>query len=466
MRFVGFLLLFAAGCQTRSVMSGLTGDEGGRGGDIGDVGGAGGSAGGYIGGVAGGGGTIGGVAGGGGRGGYYGDAGGYWGVDAGAPGRDGTGGVVCAGGPGGAAGTGLAFMPPVSYLLHRGTSLAAVGDLNGDGKPDIITSNKYEAVVPVTNGAAGGSGESGPPNVSVFLGVGLGSLQAPLHYPTADQVTSIAIADLNGDGKPDLAVSESHDVAIMSNNGDGSLAAPVRFATGLYPTIAVGDVNGDGKADIVVANRAYPDGHGGEANGDVAVFMNMGGGSFVANNYAAGTSPTAVAIADLNGDGKPDLAVPSGTAVSVLLNNGDGTFAPAASFGIGTSPYSVAVADLNGDGKPDLAVANGSAYGASVLMNIGGGTFAAAVDYVTDYGAVLVGDLNGDGKPDLVAGEQYTSASCQTLEILLNAGNGTFGAPVLVPSPGYVTLGDLNQDGKLDLVAFNVDGVALLLNGR
>ena len=87
-----------------------------------------------------------------------------------------------------------------------------------------------------------------------------------------------------------------------------------------------------------------------------AVLLNMGGGTFVAANYPAGASPVSVAMADLNGDGKADLAVASGTGVSVLLNNGNGTFGAPASYGSGTNPVSVAAGDLNGDGKIDLAV--------------------------------------------------------------------------------------------------------------
>ena len=114
---------------------------------------------------------------------------------------------------------------------------------------------------------------------------------------------------------------------------------------------------------------------------DVAVLLNMGSGTFVAANYPAGASPIAVALGDLNGDGKPDIAAASGTSVSVLLNGGNGTFGAPASYGAGTRPASIAMGDLNGDGKPDIAVSNPSIGGASVLLNVGNGTFAAAVNY-------------------------------------------------------------------------------------
>jgi hypothetical protein len=129
----------------------------------------------------------------------------------------------------------------------------------------------------------------------------------------------------------------------------------------------------------------------------------------------------------------------------------------------------VAAADLNGDGKVDLAV--GRLGRASVLLNLGNGTFAAAVNYSYDiingYGSlaqVVIGDLNGDGRPDLAAADW--AQPCGKLVVLSNQGSGVFGAPSYFPasSPYSVTLGNLDGDGKLDLVVPNGDGVAVMLN--
>jgi FG-GAP-like repeat/PASTA domain/FG-GAP repeat len=128
-----------------------------------------------------------------------------------------------------------------------------------------------------------------------------------------------------------------------------------------------------------------------------------------ARNYATGSGPNSVAIGDLNGDRKPDLATANfgteenaGKTLSVLLNRGNGSFRPQLDYGTGSRPVSVAIGDLNGDRKPDLATANRGRT-VSVLVNRGDGSFQAKLDYAAGYpNSVAIGDLNGDGRPDLV----------------------------------------------------------------
>ena len=328
--------------------------------------------------------------------------------------------------------------------------LVALGDLNGDGKPDLAVSNY--SIPPSTGGTGGSNTGTGGVGTGGTLGTNQGSLSVflsadagygpPQLYSVGTNPSSVVAGDLNGDGKADLAVVNDQGVSVLFNDGSGTLLPPVSFATGTLPVwVAIGDLNGDGKADLAVANRGSNNGSE-MVGGDVAVLLNMGGGTFVAANYPAGASPVSVVMADLDGDGKADLAVASGTGVSVLLNNGNGTFGAPASYGSGTDPVSVAAGDLNGDGKIDLAV--GGANRASVLLNLGNGTFAAAVNYsyaATQYngsGLVVIGDLNGDGRPDL-AGNTLTDP-CSAVAVLLNQGDGVFGTPpmFLPPTPAHL----------------------------
>jgi hypothetical protein len=454
-------LIAAGSCSTRSIIGQQTGQGGATG----------------LGGTTGAGGTTGT---GGGDGGTTGTGGGEGGTT-GMGGQE-TGGVTGAGGSNqgsgggscpasvGASGSGLSFAPPVDYLTYAGSFLVALGDLNGDGKPDLVVANYSSPPSMGGSGGAGGSGTGGyatggtgtpaPSTVSVFLS-STGGYAAPQFYTLSGTGTpgSIVAGDLNGDGKADVAVTNRLGVSVFFNDGTGALLAPVSFATGNGPSwVALGDLNGDGKADLAVADAG-----GSVGNDDVAVLINTGGGTFVAANYPVGATPVELAMADLNGDGNADLAVANGVNVSVLLNNGNGTFGAPVSYGSGTDPFSVAAGDLNGDGKIDL-VAGRSGGGASVLLNVGNGTFAAAINYNYTYnssGPLAIGDLNGDGRPDL-AGTIYGCG----VTVAVNQGSGVFGAPSYLP-PAYplsVTVGDLNGDGKLDTIVPYGDGVAVLLN--
>ena len=200
---------------------------------------------------------------------------------------------------------------------------------------------------------------------------------------------------------------------------DPLFAAPfLSFDTGNYPhSVALGDLNGDGKPDLATANSG--------AN-TVSVLLGNGAGAFRAEtDYGTGSYPRSVAIGDLNGDGKPDLATANtfDNTVSVLLGNGDGTFGANSDYGTGIYPYSVAIGDLNGDGKPDLAVANYGANTVSVLLGNDEGTFGVKTDYGsgTYTRSVAIGDLNGDGKPDLATANSRTTTM---VTVLLNTGGG------------------------------------------
>jgi FG-GAP-like repeat len=235
----------------------------------------------------------------------------------------------------------------------------------------------------------------------------LPSFSAAQNLETDLAPVSIAIADLNGDARPDLATANrlGRNISVFLNYGNGSFQARRDYGISAEPTsFAVGDVNGDRKPDLVTSNR----------EGTVSVLQNAGEGSFgMKRDYPTGLSPYSVAIGDLDGDRSQDLAVAlrdddvslSG-AVSILLNTGEGAFGAGRVYPIGADPAAVAIGDLNGDGSADLATANTYERTLSVLLNAGGGHFAARRDFQTGSWAasVAIGDLNADGKADLAAG--------------------------------------------------------------
>jgi hypothetical protein len=194
---------------------------------------------------------------------------------------------------------------------------------------------------------------------------------AKTDYGTGTNPYSVAIGDLNADGKPDLVTVNwiPNTVSVLLGNGDGTFGAKTDFATGSGPqSVAIGGLNADGEPDLVTANYT---------SSTVSVLLGNGDGTFAAKtDFATGTHPISVAIGDLNADGKPDLATANwgSNTVSVLPGNGDGTFAANTDFATGTSPISVAIGDLNGDCRPDLATANYGSSTVSVLLNIGTGT--------------------------------------------------------------------------------------------
>ena len=264
-----------------------------------------------------------------------------------------------------------------------------------------------------------------------------------------------------GDAEP--FVAGTHTRTLEPNTYDGPDFGPqVTYGVGGTPySVAVGDLDGDSDLDLVTANSG---------SDNVSVLLNQGDGTFASQvNYGVGSGPYSVAVGDLDGDNDLDLVTANSGSdnVSVLLNQGSGTFASQVSYGVGGLPRSVAVGDLDGDNDLDLVTANSGSHNVSVLLNQGDGTFASQVSYgvgVTPL-SVAVGDLDGDGDLDLVT----ANYNDDNVSVLMNEGDGTFASQVTYgvgSLPYSVPVGDLDRDGALDLITANAasGNVSVLLN--
>src|SRR4051795_3705000 len=325
------------------------------------------------------------------------------------------------------------FTPGPGSPVTVGTTpkSVAVGDFNNDGKPDFVADNFI-----------GGS-------VSVFLGDGAGGFIEANNSPVAMAGGPIYVAtgDFNADGLADLATANISPAGggILVGIGNGQFAtapaSPIPDGSNTFPQgLAIGDLNGDTRLDIAVANHTSSTvnvllGSGG--NGAVGFLPAVGSPFPTANGPTAGNGPANIAIGDVNGDGKPDLATANDTSnnSSVFLGNGLGRFVhmTGSPFSTGSISLGVAVGDLNGDGLADVAAANRGAGNITTLLSTGTSLVPGPAPAVSTPNSVVMVDLNGDGRLDLAATKFLTPGGAS---VLLNSATA-----VASPAPAALTFG-------------------------
>jgi len=369
--------------------------------------------------------------------------------------------------PGGGTIDACSYAPKVDFISGTTPLSTYIGDLDGDGKADLVTGNQNSNTISVFR------------NTSTTGTVDATSFTSKVDFAVGSQPYLVVIGDIDGDGKLDIAAAnnQSNAVSVLRNTSTpgsitaSSFATKVDFTVGLNPfSVAIGDLDADGKPELVVSNYN---------SNSVSVFKNIGAaGSFTSGSLATkidfttASGPSSVMIGDLDGDGKPDLATGGNlTTISVLRNTTtpgtiDGTsFAAKVDFTTGSYPRSMAIGDLDADGKQDLVYANFNSNTISILRNttsigtITPGSFAPKVDFVTGSNphGVTIDDLDGDGKPD-IAVANGGSASIGLFKNLSISGAitvGSFASRVDFSTgvgPTNIAIGDLEDDGKPEIV--------------
>lgn len=301
------------------------------------------------------------------------------------------------------------FQPPLGFTAGDNPNSLAVADLNGDQRPDVVAGNRSAQTV------------------SVLLSDGVGGFLPAAHFAVGGDASSlhtIALADMTGDHILDLVagvnVSGGGSLSLLAGDGAGGFGAPQLTPAGRADilSIAVGDLNGDIGAGNrlnldVVAVMLF--------DGPLVLFGDGAGGFPSRAAYHNAVLPGDISLGDLNGDGRADVAMPDFEHRRVLVyrNNGAGGFLPVTDHLVGSlrAPVATRIADLTGEGRPDIVTANSESV--SMLIGDPGGGFTLSFGSPLFIGAtprhLATGDLNGDGWPDVV-----TANSQGTITLILN----------------------------------------------
>ncbi len=349
------------------------------------------------------------------------------------------------------------------YFDHVLTAIPA--DFDEDGRPDLAIGLGYNVL-----------GDNNAGRVEIWKGESQGRFAAALSSVALNSPSAVATADLNGDGHVDLLYTALWPTVrgLFTHMGDGtgSVGPGSSHPLDCMPTdIEVRDFDGDAAPDAAIScGDADPL----VARGSITVLHGDGAGRFgAANVVALEARPGALAVADLNLDGRPDAVVadPAGNGVWVLLADASGVLGISAHPAVGARPRDVQVADVNADGIPDIVTANELSHDVSVLIGAGGGAYTPqAVFPAADMPVSLaIADVNGDGDVDLAVADDGSNR--QVVAVLRGEAGGSFGPPVNFSieepwGPIGVAVADLNADSRPDLVTANgsIDTVSALLN--
>jgi FG-GAP-like repeat len=328
---------------------------------------------------------------------------------------------------------------PLGYGLLDGPSAITMADLNRDGRPEIVVTNRRANAV------------------SVLLNNGNASFTVKSRYATGSAPSAVVAFDLNRDGKQDIAVanSGSDSVSVFFGNGDGTFTRAKEYSTGPVPSaLIVSDLNHDRSPDLIVANRY---------GNSVSVLLGKANATLSPKtDYSAGFLPYSILLNDVNRDGKQDLLVTStfDHAISILPGNGDGTFGPRKRFAEAKRSCAMLLGGLTGD-RPSIIVPSRYGYLYSVQLFREDGSQEYRSEYLSGKGprTVLAADFNQDGKLDLaVVNAGHSAGEAGSVFVFLGNGAGAFESKA-----NYVTgnashslaVGDLNRDGKLDIAVLN-----------